>query len=238
MKLFLATPVYGQMVTMQYHVSVLRFANEYQGGLMSVPHSSSAVHSARNVLAAMFLESDSDALLFVDADQQFTPETVYHLINAKKDVVGVACARKILDWKLLQAAAERGEKDLEPWGYTLNVELGGRDTFAIDEDGCIEVPAIGTGMMLIQRHVLEQMSAWYQDLIHTRDIPTPEGGKVRRICGLFTPYVKDGRERADDFAFCERWREMGGKVHVSYHAEMGHVGPHTFRASLKRLAAK
>jgi hypothetical protein len=37
---------------------------------------------------------------------------------------------------------------------------------------------------------------------------------------------------SEDFAFCRRWRDMGGKVYVDLNSKLQHAGQHLYRGDL------
>lgn len=41
-----------------------------------------------------------------------------------------------------------------------------------------------------------------------------------------------GRYLAEDYAFCRRWRDIGGKVFVDPLCKLGHLGQHMYRGNL------
>jgi hypothetical protein len=48
--------------------------------------------------------------------------------------------------------------------------------------------------------------------------------------------LPDGTHYSEDFAFCRRWREVGGKV-FGYNAPVRHVGDIEYAALLSDLTA-
>jgi hypothetical protein len=40
------------------------------------------------------------------------------------------------------------------------------------------------------------------------------------------------RYLSEDFAFCRRWRDMGGKVYVDLNSKLQHGGQHLYRGDL------
>jgi hypothetical protein len=42
-----------------------------------------------------------------------------------------------------------------------------------------------------------------------------------------------GRYLTEDYSFCRRWRMLGGKVYALMEAELGHIGKHVYRGTLK-----
>ena len=48
-----------------------------------------------------------------------------------------------------------------------------------------------------------------------------------------TPLKGDSRRYlSEDFAFCRRWRDMGGKVYVDLNSKLQHAGQHLYRGDL------
>jgi hypothetical protein len=79
----------------------------------------------------------------------------------------------------------------------------------------IEVAEAPTGLMCIKRQVLSKMMAQYPNLRYVPDGSwTPERAA---LCYRFFDVMVDektGRYLSEDYAFCRRWRDMGGRVHV------------------------
>jgi hypothetical protein len=40
------------------------------------------------------------------------------------------------------------------------------------------------------------------------------------------------RYLSEDYAFCRRWRDIGGKVYADMQSDLGHLGQHVFRGNL------
>ena len=98
--IFFATPCYGGMITDQYFLSMFKTTQ----ALSQIPCSfrlttlrnESLVTRARNILTAMFLESDASHLFFLDADIEWEPEAIMRAISADKDIVASAYPKKAL----------------------------------------------------------------------------------------------------------------------------------------------
>ena len=72
-----------------------------------------SISRARNLLSAMFLQSDCTHLLFIDADIDFSPDDVFSLIramdaNAEVGVLGGAYPRRMINWRNVARAVELG----------------------------------------------------------------------------------------------------------------------------------
>lgn len=86
----------------------------------------------------------------------------------------------------------------------------GQDTGEPNRGSLIPMARIGFGMVVVQRSCLEKLVAKYG-------------------AGLFE-FRFDGKEIVgEDYLFCDRWREMGGKIWAHTGVQLGHVGPHEFK---------
>jgi hypothetical protein len=102
--------------------------------------------------------------------------------------------------------------------------------------GLVEVWGMPGGFMRCRRPMLEKMVAAHPELmVIDRDVP---GGKT---CRLFDPYWYDTvepdgskakRVLSEDYAFCQRWRDLGGKVWLDASVGMAHIGTKAFMGKL------
>ena len=79
-EIFFATPCYGGMITDQYFLSMFKLSQAFmQYGIsfrITTLRNESLVTRARNILAAMFMESTASHLFFIDADIEFDVDSV------------------------------------------------------------------------------------------------------------------------------------------------------------------
>lgn len=183
----------------------------------------SVVHRARNELAAHFLASDYTDLLFIDDDMQFAPESILRLLASDKALIGGAGRMR----------CDSPNSDPSVWCWR---PIHGDDgSLTQDEMGAVEVRGFGAAFMLINRRVLADMAlahpewkrpglaAWSQDL---RD----------HYFEFFTQNECDEfGELSEDYGFCHRWRQMGGRVWVDPTIRLGHVGAHTFTGTVEEI---
>ena len=202
MSILIASPCYGGQATVPYMKSIL----DLQAALIEgeVPHdflftsNESLIQRARNTSVATFLKTDFQKLLFIDADIEFSPEGVAKLWNLDAEVVVGAYSMKRID------------KPVSAWKDGNLVELS-------ELDGITEVDYAGTGFMMIDRSVFERMQSEYPDLDH-------EEGKVGKCHGWFDCPIVDGVQMSEDYNFCQKWRDMGGKVLLDPSIKLGHWG--------------
>jgi hypothetical protein len=184
----------------------------------------SLVQRARNRCVAEFLAHPTAShLLFVDSDIGFTADAVFRLIAHDKPLVGGLYRRKQLDrtewvWNRLPPDQEK------------------RNPLT----GAISCAAIGTGFMLIRRDVVTRMveASLAKDeagvvrsplryLVHAGD---GDAGAWRdHTFTLFDCWIDEqSNYLSEDYAFCRRWRDLGGDVWADPAIRLQHVGTATF----------
>ena len=139
------------------------------------------------------------------------------------DVVAAICPRKRLNWGRVMAAArmqpQLASEDLATLAGSFDgmfKPLSGRmeDVF---EDRPVEVEAIGTGVMLISRSVLEHLMA--QGVQRVR-----MGSQQIELNVFFEETVVNGFHTSEDISFCHKVRRAGGRVWGVPWFRMAHGG--------------
>jgi len=162
----------------------------------------------------LFFEPKSTHLMFVDADIGFEPEEIFKLIIADRDVVGGLYPKKAL-----------------PISYVVNKVPG-----AQKEGNLVEVANLGTGFMMIKRHVLEQMIAKHPELHYVDSIGLDPKYDPFKYALFDTEIDNDSKEYlSEDYTFCKRWRAMGGKIWADLTINLNHIGYFTFRGDATQL---
>ena len=165
--------------------------------------SSDGVVRARNEICADFLKTDCTHLLFADSDMVFSAEHVDRITSHNVDLVG---------------ALYPLQKNELIW--CLNDFKEPRPTNAA---GLREVRMIGTGFLCIRRNVLETMAPRV-------DFYQADHAEYRIEREFFKYQVQyddeTGRRRwfSEDWQFCQRWREMQGKVFADTCVVLQHGG--------------
>jgi len=132
----------------------------------------------RNSICKRFLESDYDYLLMIDGDC-VPNEKVLELADYDKDIIGAVCFGYLKKMLVPFVMKQRKDKRYD----VLDINQNG---------GVVECDAIGTGVMMIARRVLE-------------DMPFP----------FRVEYDPEGiRTKGLDFNFCRRAKDMGYKVWI------------------------
>jgi hypothetical protein len=234
--IFVATPVHSD-VSIHYTQSLLefqRYCYEKKIGVTFQLFKSSLVTQGRNLSVGGFMESKHTHLLFIDSDIDFEAKSIQAMIDKDKDVISVPYPMKTFNWDKMFANFKDGKIknpiELAMNGNTYPMRLPNEDNFNI-ENGCIEVSHSPTGCMLIKRSVIEKMIEKYPEMRISQ--PTIINGKpvekpflYNFFDTMFNPV--DHTYMGEDFAFCKRWKDIGGKCHAIIDQLITHVGEHQY----------
>lgn len=259
--LFIATPMYGGQCTGQYAKSLVQTvsrANEL--GIRLYVHmvfNESLIQRARNNCAHAFMNSDFTHMVFIDADIGWNPDDLFLMLyesdpDSNKEVSCGPYPKKSISWEKIAQAVNRGAAEPDPQNlqnyvgdYVFNVKFTDQNQ---DEFGRIhvsltqpfEVMEGGTGFMLIQRRVLEQFQTHFPNLVYRSDQVRTEGFENdEMITEYFACAIDPASQRllSEDYYFCHRVQEMGGKIWMYPGVHLTHTGTYTFGGSLGHLAS-
>lgn len=209
-RLMVCVPAYDGKLNIKsaFALANLALQTSQAGVTLYLTHISgcSLITKARNGLVADFLESDATDLLFVDADVIFKAEDVMRLLalSGDKDITAGAYPRRSKDKKFFT---------------DLYLTDDGKLEFA---DGMLRVKRIGTGFMLIRRHVLETMRDKHPEWrCHNNVLNRDE-------YAIFDFQLKDGEYYGEDYTFCNRAADEGFTVHLDTDINLPHVGTEEF----------
>ncbi len=230
--LMIGTPCYNGNVTVHYLRSVVSCIGflEQQGiktGMLTPAHES-LITRARNLVANEFLRlPEYTHLLFIDADIGFAPELPWKYLEADKDVVCGIYPVKHLDIDKLRSirpAVMDQAAAAASMHYAVRLLPGGRPE---PVTGLLPVEYGATGFMLIKREVFTRMAEAHPEILydysHTNDDNT---GNYAFFDTAIDPQTRD--YLPEDYAFCKRWREMGGEIYADIHSVFTHVGTYEY----------
>ena len=221
---FFATPCYGGMLTDQYFLSMFRVSQAFmQHGInfrITTLRNESLITRARNILTAMFLESDCTHLMFIDSDIEFQPEDMLRALAYDKPIMAGAYPKKAL-----------------PVQYAINFKFVNPETKQIRvENGAVEVLDASTGFFLIKRETIEKMMQAYPELHYRNDSNIDP--KFNKYCyALFDTILDpdDNRYLSEDYTFCRRWQKLGGEIWLDPNTKLNHVGSYTFEGDVSQI---
>jgi len=231
--IFIATPCFGGLVTQTYMQSVLGCVVE-AGGMdfsmtLSMIGNDALITRCRNTLVHQFLQVEhATHLLFVDADIGFCAADVRRLLDAERDVIGALYPLKQHYWTAeTDALIRSGEPP-----STASLRYVGECARLHEQTGPVaEVGYAGTGFLLIRRCVIEALIAAHPETRYAR-IDAPGGTDRGQVSphALFDCMIDPATStyHSEDFAFCARWRAIGGTVWLDREIVLSHTGPATF----------
>jgi hypothetical protein len=240
-RVVIATPCYGGQLTMAYVESALALqracAERGIGLAFDLRANEALITRARNDLAARFLRSNGTHLMFVDADIGFAPAQFFRLLEFNVDVAGAAYPLKRIDWGRVKRAVEDKRSDIEGSAleYVLYLEGDGKSVNARDD--FIRVRYAGTGFLLIRRSVIERLSEAHPELRYKAIERAADVGRddVPQQVSLFECMIDPETKEylSEDYAFCRRWRALGGEIWLDLKSKLTHYGSNPFHGNLQ-----
>ncbi|WP_092090182.1 hypothetical protein [Bradyrhizobium brasilense] len=244
------TPAYGDQVTVAYTQSMMALVNACwsRGMIMkiAVENGQSLITRARNEMLVKFLDTPELTHVFwIDADVGFRSEDVFRFLSSDLDVVAGAYPIKQYDWPIDIPAGTQtlSQEQFERLAlvYPVNANEDAGLSFIPDEDGYLEVTEAPTGFMCIKRRVFDRMMEAYPDLQYFPDFDMQPGREAKaKYCYRFFDVMFDASSKrylSEDYAFCRRWRDIGGKVHVCTRTRLTHAGTHRFNGDIQGALA-
>jgi hypothetical protein len=236
--IMVATPVHSEC-SIHYTQSLLELQKwafkekvKIQFNLMK----SSLITQGRNMCVSAFLNSEATHLLFIDSDISFNSEAASRLIAADKEVISIPYPLKDMNWSkglsMIKNNKIQTEQDLRNKAfYRYPFKVPDNNKIKI-KDGVIEVTHSPTGFMMIQRSVFDKMIAHYGDSmqIDQDQVINGKNEKLKNFYNFFdTMYIPEKKHYlGEDFAFCKRWKDMGGKCYAWIFDYITHVGEHQY----------
>ncbi len=193
-------PEWGMIMTTQ---QAMQYASRHGITCTFSPRvGESLICRARQNSLVAYMETDCDFLLTIDDDVEIPLFTITRLIDANKDIVGGFYRLKQND-KAVTAIRIPGNPDFPE---ILKKEL--------------LTPAIyvSTGLTLIKRRIIETMIAAYPDQHYTQN----RTGKP--AWALYQPYIYKDEYLSEDWAFCQRARDVGFEIWADGGIRCGHWG--------------
>lgn len=158
----------------------------------------SIITKARNALAHRFMQSDCTDLLFIDADINFKVPDVLRILalSEGRDIVAGAYPRRSEDRRFFT-------------DVHYPIELS---------DGLLRVERVGTGFMLIRRHVFERLEELHPEWKFFVNVENTHHTAFFDFKQTPDGYI------GEDYLFCDRAREAGFSVWIDPEINLGHFG--------------
>lgn len=235
--IYIATPMYGGTCHGAYAQSVFQImktlADKGYGVMFRDMYNASIVTWARDVLTALFLKSNADYLLFLDADQTFRVQDVEKMIEEDKDIILAAYPKKMINWDNVANVLSQGcpASEAHRFGMVPNFKLLPGESLPNDLSKTFEIEGGGTGMMLIKREVFDKMAPHMQK--YKVDMPGISGlSQDEYVINFWKTDIVDDKYIMEDYGFCNKWRELGGSVYLAPWAKSTHYGTYEFTGTM------
>jgi hypothetical protein len=252
-KLFLAAPMYGGMCAGMFAKSVADLSSICTSNGIELRSyflfNESLITRARNYCVDEFMRSDCTHMMFIDSDIGFDPRDVLAMLalqsdDSEYDVLAGPYPKKCISWEKIKLAVDKGVADEDPnvlekyvGDYVFNPK-GGGGNIRIDQP--VEVMEVGTGFMMTRRSAFEKFEKAFPHYSYKPDhVRTEAFDGSREIMQYFQAEIDPVSKRylSEDYWFCQKMIEIGGKVWYCPWMKLQHVGSYIFGGSLIDLAS-
>lgn len=158
---------------------------------------------ARNSIVGEFLKGECDDLVMIDDDVSWKPEALPSLLSHNVDMVAGVYPMKID----------------EP---TFPLRLLKDRQFLVAENNLLEVETVPAGFLRMSRQCLTRMRDAYIERAY-HDTATND-----TAWALFDFEARPEGYWGEDYLFCRRWRDIGGRVWIDPEMKLQHVGLKTY----------
>ena len=237
MRLLVATPVHSE-VSMHYAESLLTLQGTGHSLDLVIDFlllKSSLVTQGRNLCVSNFLnKKEYTHMLFIDSDISFDPSSVFKLLRCNKDVVSIPYPMKTINWNKvhgrIQDQKDININDLSKSGFTYPIKVEDQQNINVSK-GLMEVTHAPTGFMLIKKEAILKMVEKYPHLkIKQPTIMNGEAKDTDNLWNFFDTWFDQETNKyyGEDFAFCQKWRDIGGKCYCYVDDFITHVGEYSY----------
>lgn len=249
--LYILTPCYGSMCFVNYISCLLetvkvfnKYGIEFQ---VEFCRNDSLVSRARNNLVARAMTNERTThIMFIDTDITWSSNDIIKLMMTNEMLVGGIYPLKNINWnKLNDIQKWKDKRDKQTIIKNLsdeqliqhnvlqyNVNYNVSNNQVSIEKNLIDVRHLATGFMMIRRETIETMQKAFPSTKYTDDVSCLEPHENKHAYALFDCGVIDDHYYSEDFLFCQRWINMGGKVKADITINLYHTGIYDFKGSL------
>ena len=229
---YLGTPVAGGAVVHDYMHSVMAIQRHFDAlgwELHVVTQPDGLVTRPRNGFAAAVVRNpEYTHLLMLDADVTIAPESVERMIRFDRDLVGAGVPLRQVEWDKVRDFAElvpdATSAELRAVSHRFAVWFEPPGGARKPVDGFLPARVIGSAAMLISRAALVRMTE--TDCVDAFRLGGHADDGQESGWTFFDPFVDEaGVYLSEDYAFCHRWRGIGGEVWVDLESPTRHIGP-------------
>jgi len=240
-KIFLSVPILGRpelKFIYSMYQAILSCAKTHQVRVY-FNENDSLISRVRNVHMSAFLNDFKDCDYFMSIDSDIEIVNAYannnifiKLLSHNLDFVGGLYALKKPEARRCSSISADG-------------------VLPEFDSGLKEMKWLSSGCWCIKRSAAEKMVSAYPELMYDGD----DNASGKKVCGLYIPYLYDvkpddfGTKKlvapyrkylSEDWAFCQRWKEIGGKIYADTSIYLKHLGTKEYTLwdlEVKKVAA-
>lgn len=196
-------------------------SNPYGEPVMWAPLWNDAlIGRSRSIMCTEFLKTEADVMVIIDDDIVFEPADFWKIVEGARETRGIYGGAYV-------TRSTEAHLTSRAWP---NTPLA---FYATPNRRPIEFQYLATGFFAIHRDVIESMiGATFKDADGGHRIDLCELGADRPFYPFFSPFqiVEDingaGKRHylSEDWAFCARWAQLGGKIWVDQSIILQHMG--------------
>lgn len=231
-KIFVSVPILGKPeLKMMYSLYQSIFTCKEHQVRLYFNENDSLISRVRNAHMSVFMQDykECDYFMSIDSDLEIvncypTNNIFTKLISHNLDFVGGLYALK---------------RDGAP--RCSSIAEDALETFKFDS-GLREMKWLSSGCWCVKRSAVEKMIAAYPELTYDGD----DNMAGKNLYGLYIPYLKEfefqGKKikkyLSEDWAFCDRWKAIGGKIYADTSIALKHIGKHPYTMWNVEVVAK
>lgn len=218
-KIFLSIPVSFRPELRMFFGIQRAIATSKHQIVLYATEGDSLISRARNNHISIFLEKykDCDYFFSIDCDIEVENnkenDNIFDkLIDHDKDFIGGLYALKRQSEKRCASVRDNGSFDPPEFN-----------------SGLVKMKWLSSGCWCIKRSVIEKMASNYPELQYDGE------GEMygKKIYGLYIPFIKEMENKknkylSEDWAFIERWINLGGEVYADTSIMLNHIGKYSY----------
>jgi len=241
-KLYILTPCYGGLCHVNYINKVMDTKDLLRSMgidvvIQFIRNESLITRGRNNLIAKSMSDPRMTHVLFIDSDITWDPVSVLKLIVNDKELSGGIYPIKKYYWDRL--TKENMESIIERKKLAYNKNLTETQLIYHNllhynfnyleknnhiENNMMEIYTLATGFMMIKRECINKMIAAYPKYKYTDDCGFLQGDENKYAYALFDCAIVNDHYFSEDWMFCHRWKEIGGKIFVDITIDLVHTG--------------
>ena len=253
--------MYGGFLTVNYHSSFISLCAQTQAAGVNLGsnniYNESLISRARNRLVDNFLKDTAAThACFIDADIGFDPRDILLMLEMDKDILGVPCSKKSINWRRIQYAIARRAFSWSPTANNcqtpeelatafcnspgaLNPDdiprIGGDFVLnLLNQNATIKLDTpepmkhVGTGLLMVKREVFMKFMKAYPDRWYeSKSDPNSNPGRIHDFFKCGINH--DTREYdSEDYWFIHDCIAMGYQALLCPWVKTTHMGTFSF----------